>query len=80
MADLVNMTGMDLLMKVAERIRTHGEVEDILIVYTDEGRAARLSANCNYTRALGLARWADDEIRYSMRGFDGGEGEDKSDG
>lgn len=56
------MNGTDLLMGVMERIAECGEARDMLVVWNDEHGKVRLKANCNFTRALGLAQYAQAEL------------------
>lgn len=70
------MTATELLMAVADRMRKHGEADDVLVVW-NHGRTARVMGNCNYTRALGLAQYAAVEMASTLLHSAGGDGEEE---
>jgi hypothetical protein len=67
------MTGTELIMEIADRFAKFGEAKDMLVVYTDVNGRVRLKSNCDYTRSLGLAQWARDDISDSLVHAEGGD-------
>ena len=65
-------TGTDLLITILDRLK-EGEAEDMLIVYTDHNGCLRLKSNCNCSRAIGLAHWAEAELTQDLLNCEGGD-------
>jgi hypothetical protein len=63
------MTGIELLMAVADRFRQYGEAEDIVVVFTtlpEYGGRVIYKTNCNYTRSLGLVTYAKADLEATI--------------
>ncbi len=66
-------TATELLMSVADRMRQFGEGLDMIVIWTTSEGQCHVKANCNYTRALGLAHYGAAECIATMLGFEGGD-------
>jgi hypothetical protein len=71
------MTGTELIMEIADRFSKFGEAKDMLVVYTDVNGKVQLKSNCDYTRSLGLAQWARDDISDALVNAAGGDIEEE---
>lgn len=70
-------TATELLMAVADRMRQFGDGVDVLVVWNTRQNEAHVKANCNPTRALGLAQFAAAECTYSLVSSAGGSVDDE---
>jgi hypothetical protein len=66
------MTGTELLMAVADRMRQYGDGVDVLVVWNTREGQAHIKANCGLTRALGLANYGAAECSETLTTAPGG--------
>jgi hypothetical protein len=72
-----SMTATELLMGVADRMRQFGDGVDVLVVWNTREGQNHIKANCNYTRALGLAVYGAEECKDSLMKSPGGDIDDE---